>query len=319
MLGNLSQTVIKVPNFFNLLAKLSSNEFVKTRYREPPLLDTFSQLKKVNSHLNKRYFRLNDHFKENSPYKDLNYNNNKKFISPISKYPLRSFEQFFYPEYNEYNHTLKRNNSQAQIISISRNFSKDNLNKNNTFENNDNLQMENNRYNSITPINNEEQKLPNIKENIIGNKVNEGNKNDNEINKENNDDNSNENADKVDDEQKKIEKYMQMLRDRKPNNLKELKEYLDIKYMDETKKNELPRIKRIHKSMSQDDLFKKTIDKKIQSLTVINPDVKNSLYRRKKNMILKRDYDLLQKIHANNANLPYRFKNSNISGNEVLY
>ena len=110
-----------------------------------------------------------------------------------------------------------------------------------------------------------------------------------------------------------------MLRDRKPNNLKELKEYLDIKYMDETKKNELPRIKRIHKSMSQDDLFKKTIDRKIQSLTVINPNVKNSLYRRKKNMILKRDYDLLQKIYANNVNLPYRFKNSNISGNEVLY
>ena len=316
MLGNLSQTVIKVPNFFNLLTKLSSNEFAKTRYREPPLLDTFSQLKKVNSHLSKRYFRLNDHFKENAPYKDLNYNNNKKYISPISKYPLRSFEQFFYPEYN---HTLKRNNSQSQIISISRNFSKDNSNKNNSFENNDNLQIENHRYNSIAPINNEEQKLPNIKENIIVNKVNKSNENDKDINKENNDDNSNDNPDIVDDEQKKIEKYMQMLRDRKPNNLKELKEYLDIKYMDETKKIELPRIKRIHKSMSQDDLFKKTIDKKIQSLTVINPVVKNSLYRRKKNMILKRDYDLLQKIYANNINLPFRFKNSNISDNEVLY
>ena len=112
-------------------------------------------------------------------YKDVHYNNNKKYISQISKYPLRSFEHFFYPEYNECNHTLKRNNSQAQIISISRNFSKDNLNKNNTFENNDNLQIENLRYNSIAPINNEEQKLPNIKENIIVNKVNESNKNDN--------------------------------------------------------------------------------------------------------------------------------------------
>ena len=32
--------------------------------------------------------------------KDVNYNNNKKYISPISKYPLRSFEQLFYPEFN---------------------------------------------------------------------------------------------------------------------------------------------------------------------------------------------------------------------------
>ena len=91
MLGNLSQTVVKVPNFFNLLTKLSGPEFSKTRYREPPLIDTFSQLKRVNSQINKRYFRLNDHFKESAPYKYLNYNNNKRYISPISKIPLRNF------------------------------------------------------------------------------------------------------------------------------------------------------------------------------------------------------------------------------------
>ena len=254
MLGNLSQTVIKVPNFFNLLTKLSSYEFQKTRYREPPLLDTFSQLKKINSHPNKRYFRLNDHFKANAPYKDLNYNNNKRFISPITKLPLRSFEQFFCPEYNnKLNQNLKTNNSQDELITISINNPKFNLDKTTSNNTNGKFKIENNRYNQIIPINIEEQKLPDIKENLN-------------------------------------------------NNLKELKEYLELKYIDETKKTTLPKIRRIHKSMSQDDLFKKTIDKKIGSLSVINPIAKDSLYKRKKNMILKRDYDLLQKIYSNHNN-----------------
>ena len=110
---------------------------------------------------------------------------------------------------------------------------------------------------------------------------------------------------------------MQMLRDRKPNNLKELKEFLDIKYIDGTKKDALPKIKRIHKSMSQDDLFKKALNKKIQSLTVINADAKKSIYSRKKNMILKKDYDLLQKIYVAHNDLPFHFKNG-LNNNKVL-
>lgn len=303
MLGNLSQTVIKVPNFFNLLTKLSSYEFQKTRYREPPLLDTFSQLKKINSHPNKRYFRLNDHFKANAPYKDLNYNNNKRFISPITKLPLRSFEQFFYPEYNnKLNQNLKRNNSQDELITISINNPKYNLDKTTSNNTNGKFKIENNRYNQIIPINIEEQKLPDIKENLNNHNINKNNNKDIDINKDNNDENNNDYPDMVNDEQKNIEKYLKKLRDRKPNNLKELKEYLELKYIDETKKTTLPKIRRIHKSMSQDDLFKKIIDKKIGSLSVINPIAKDSLYKRKKNMILKRDYDLLQKIYSNHNN-----------------
>ena len=105
---------------------------------------------------------------------------------------------------------------------------------------------------------------------------------------------------------------MKKLRDYKPKNIEELKQYLDIKYMEETNNNNniLPRIRGIHKSISQDDLFKKTIKKKIESLTMIRPEVKNSIYRRQKNIVLKRDYDLIHKIYANHTNSPFYFKNN---------
>ena len=358
MLGNLSQTVVKVPNFFHLLTKLSSPEFTKTRYREPPLIDTFSQLKRINSQINKRYFRLNDHFKENTPYKYLNYNNNKRYISPISKLPLRNFQTIFFSEYEFLNQTLKKNKSQAQLIQKSKNISinstnnisKDYLNKTNpnSINNNNinNIKIENNRYNSLNPVNSEENKISDINENINDNRsenkikainnneINEENKNDeNKSNENNYNINNNENTNNenniddnnigeknIDDEQRKIEKYMQKLRDRKPNNIEELKEFLDIKFMEEAKKTKtvLPRIRPFNKSISQDDLFKKTIDKKIESLTVIRPEVKNSLYMRKKNIVLKRDYDLLQKIYTNHKNFPFRFDN-NFNNKENLY
>ena len=353
MLGNLSQTVVKVPNFFNLLTKLSGPEFSKTRYREPPLIDTFSQLKRVNSQINKRYFRLNDHFKESAPYKYLNYNNNKRYISPISKLPLRNFQSIFFSEYEFINNSLKKNNSQAQLIpksknisiNSSNNISKDNTNRtspNDINNNKINIKIENNRYDLLNPVNPEENKISDINENIINNNIDENKKeevNNNEINEENkndenrnnennldnniNDNTNNEvniNENNIDDEQKKVDKYMQKLRDKKPNNIEELKEFLDIKFMDETKKTKtiLPKIRRFNKSISQDDLFKRTIDKKIESLTVIRPEVKNSIYTRKKNIILKRDYDLLQKIYNNHKNLPFRF-NNNLTNKDLLY
>ena len=312
MLGNISQTIVKVPNFFNLLAKLSSKEFEKTRYREPPLLDTYSTLNRVNSNLNKRYFCLNDHFKENALYKDLNYNNNKRYLSSITKLPKRSLHDLFYIENVGANKNLKRNKSQLQIIRQSKNNSinlltKDSLNQTNPNDIISNIRFENDRYNVLNPLN-DEKNFPDI--NINNKNINENNR-DFDNNNENDENNKNiEN--KIDDEKIKIEKYMKKLRDYKPKNIEELKQYLDIKYMEETNNNNniLPRIRGIHKSISQDDLFKKTIKKKIESLTMIRPEVKNSIYRRQKNIVLKRDYDLIHKIYANHTNSPFYFKNN---------
>ena len=306
MYGNLSQTIVKIPKMFNILSNLSSARCLKTRYREPPLLDTFSQLKNVNSCLNHRYFRVNDHFKENSPYKDLNYNNNKRYISPINKLdPIRSFQYFLFSDYPKYNNTLKRNNSQIQLMPIkknitilsSKNITKDNLNNNNSnFINIEKKYIENNRYNDGEEKNN----ISDTNENQ--------NKFENNIEEKNNENNNSYNN-SIEEEKNKLNEYINKLINKKPTNLKELRELINMQYSKEEKKKSLfPKINGLHKSMSQDDLFIKTIDKKIESLTMIKPEIKNSIYRRQKNIILKRDYDLLQKIYANHNNNIYPIK-----------
>lgn len=339
MLGNLSQTIVQVPNFFHLLSKLSSKEFTKTRYREPPLLDTFSQLQYLNKNPNKNYFRLKDHFKDNSPYKNLNYNNNKRYLSSVSKLKKKSFEEFFILERKNFSEKLKRNNSQAQIISNINNNSI-NSSKEILIKNNSNINIENNRYSLPDILNNEgknkflnDNEIKNINENISNNDENNVDNNDNKKNNNNNNDNNSliiinndiksvqKNDDEIiieddNEEQKRIRKYIKKLKSKKPTNIKELKEYLEIKYIEKKKDNILPKIKGMHHSISQEDLFKRTIERKIESLTMIKPEIKNSIYRRNKNIILKKDYDILHKIDANNRNFPFCFRK--ISRNSII-
>lgn len=313
MLGNLSQTIVQVPNFFQLLTKLSSKEFAKTRYREPPLLDTFSQLKNINSNLNKRYFRVNDHFKENAPYKDLNYNNNKRYMSPVTKLMKRTFEKFLCLEIDreDFKRNLNRNHSQAQIIQNNniennRYDLQNNLNDDETNKLDDNLNNNNEINNEIINENNK------IEENNDeNNNLNINSNNDVKDDEKNNKNNDNEDNIKDDyNEKKSIQKYLTKLQNKRTKNIKELKEFLDNRYMEEKKKSILPKIKSMNKSLSQDDLFKKTIEKKIESLTMIKPEVKYSIYKRRKNIMLKKDYDLLQKIYANHRKFNFSFRNN---------
>ena len=297
MYGNLSQTIVKLPKFIHISSYLSLCESSKTRYREPPLLDTFSQIKKINSYLKRRYFRLNDHFKENAPYKDLNFNNNKRYISPLTKIkPRKIINNYFIAENSN---RFRKSNSQTQIMPKNPNtlISNNNSSKDMINTNNINI-LENNRYSLLSNTINIEDKnnLSSINESQMNN-----NKKNDEINE------SNANLDNNEDIRFKI--YKKKLMEKKPKNLKELKEFLGFNYMD-TKKFSLPKIKSIHKSISQDDLFKKSLDKKIESLTLIKPEVKNLLYRRN-NIILKKDYDLLHKLYSKNKNNPLPIKKSN--------
>ena len=96
----------------------------------------------------------------------------------------------------------------------------------------------------------------------------------------------------------------------RPKNYKEINNFLDIKFTDETKKKQiLPKIGRVPNSISQDDLFKKTMTLKLASLSMIRPEVKEGLFKRKKNMILKRDYDLIRRIYNVRKKLPFHLKN----------
>ena len=263
------------------------------------MLDTFSQIKKINSYLKRRYFRLNDHFKENAPYKDLNFNNNKRYISPLTKIkPRKIFNNYFIAENSN---RFRKSNSQTQIMPKNPNtlISNNNSSKDMINTNNINI-LENNRYSLLSNTINIEDKnnLSSINESQMNN-----NKNNDEINE------SNANLDNNEDIRFKL--YKKKLIEKKPKNLKELKDYLDFNYMD-NKKFSLPKIRSIHKSISQDDLFKKSLDKKIESLTLIKPGIKNLLYRRN-NIILKKDYDLLHKLYIKNKdnnNLPHRNSNN---------
>ena len=82
------------------------------------------------------------------------------------------------------------------------------------------------------------------------------------------------------------------------------------KINNERKNNIFTKIRGINKSFSQEDLFKKTIHKKLESLTIIRPEIKSSIYRRKKNIILKKDYDLFQKFKLKNKNYYLHFRES---------
>ena len=83
-----------------------------------------------------------------------------------------------------------------------------------------------------------------------------------------------------------------------------------MKYTDETKKiNFLPKITRRINSISQDDLFKQTLNYKLASLRLIKPQVKEGIFKRRKNLIMKRDYDLIKRIYNVRKSLPFYLRN----------
>ena len=234
-------------------------------------------------------------------------------MSQVTKLMKRTFEKFLCLEIDreDFKISLKRNHSQAQIIQNNniennRYDLQNNLNDEETNKLDDNLNNNNEMNNEIINENNK------IEENNDeNNNLNINSNNDVKDDEKNNENNDNEDNIKDDNnEKKRIQKYITKLQNKRPKNIKELKEFLDNRYMEEKKKSILPKIKGMNKSLSQDDLFKKTIEKKIESLTMIKPEVKYSIYKRRKNIMLKKDYDLLQKIYANHRKFNFSFRNN---------
>lgn len=271
MFGNLSQTVVKIPKLFKLMVSNSSSNLNSIKYREElSMIDTFNQIKNVNTPLKNRFFRVIDHFKENSPYKLLNYNNNKRFISPVTKEGhSKIFHNFIESNYhnnqNKKNKILNRKNSSVNTIIDA---SKYNIFKNSTCSiQNDNIKVE------VNSINSRDESFG--KSNVI--------------NKEG----------------EKMDKIMNELKTKKPQNINELKELLNMNYISKNKNYKiiLPKINESNNSISGDTLFLKSLEKKIESLTTIKPSVKTSLHKRKNKIFLKKDYDLFQKLSMNQTKL----------------
>ena len=308
MLGNLSQPIIIVPNSFKFISKIPTKELSKTRYRNPPLLDAFSQLKRLNSPINRRYFRFKDHFNGNSPCKDLNYNNDKRITSSMTKLSMISSQHSFFSDFKYINKKLRKNKSQTEIISNKNNNSNNSSKISKAIDNNTNYQ----ENILLSKINSEENKIDNIEDNNqIINEIKDCNKIEYKINNDNNNNNkkteTNNKRQNSKEKKKEIEIYFKKIREKKPNDLKGLKNFLEMKYKEKRKDDKLPKLKNFNKKnfIPQDDLFKKTLRKKIESLTTIRPEVKKFICKRKKNLILKRDYDLFQ-IFLNDKKLGFK-------------
>mgnify|MGYP006916243354 FL=1 len=316
MYGNLSKTIVSVPKAFHLSAYLTNFTFPENKYKEPQIYDTFSCLKKNNSRHNRRYFRLKEHFQENAPYRFLNFNNNKRYVSPVLNInPSISLSYFLFSKDITINKKLriKKSTSQGQLFSktnsmniskvINKEISKDNNNETHS------SQMINIMNNSMKENITNFQQIDFIEEKNNLSKINEvlpveENTKDININEENITKNSEE------EEKQRQENYMNKLLENKPHNLEELKTYLNMKYTDETKStNFLPKITKVHNSISQDDLFKKTMNLKLASLSMIRPKVKEGIFKRKKNMILKRDYEIIRRIYNVRKKLPLDLRN----------
>ena len=318
MYGNLSRTIVTVPKSFHLSAHITTSNLGENKYKEPTIYDTFSHLKKVNSRVNKRYFRLNEHFKENSPYTDLNFNNNKRYISPISKLkPVISLNYFLFGKNFDINKKIRKSLSQAQIFSktnsmnlskiTNKDNSKDNYNDTHSSQNiniMNNSIKENNQNREQVDLIEEKNNLENINEVLP---LEENTKDINIIN----DEIINTKNSEGEEEQKiRQENFIKKLKENSPHNLKELKNYLEMNYFEENKPpNFLPKIGKVPNSISQDDLFKKTLTSKLASLTMLRPEVKEGLFKRKKNMILKRDYDMIRRIYNVRKKLPFHLRN----------
>ena len=317
MYGNLSKTIVSVPNAFHLSAHLIGITVPENKYKIQTINDTFSYLNNIKYRPNNRYFRLSEHFKENSPYRDLNFNNNRRYISPLVIRPSISLNKLLFPKNSNNNLRIKKSISQDQLISntntlnLSKTLSKeitkenniDNYNYSNQFVNiMDNTTKENINNNSKSNISEEKNSLTKINE---YNNIEQNSINNNTIQEEIHSKNSEE------EEKARQENYFKKLEENKPHNLSQLKKFLEMKYTDETKKiNFLPKIRGgVPDSISQDDLFKQTLNSKLASLRMIKPKVKEGIFKRKKNMIMKRDYDLIKRIYNVRKTLPYYLKN----------
>jgi hypothetical protein len=279
------------------------------KYKHQTINGIFSYLNKIKLRANNGYFKLSEHFKENSPYMDLNFNNNRRYISPFSIKSSLSLNDLLFSKTKNVNQKIRKSISQEQLTTKtnSLNFSKTinrEISKDNSIENllNPNFNIIDNVINEYN--NNRQEKNNLTKINEIS-PVEENTKNNiNIIKEESYSKNSEE------EEKKGQERYFKKLEENKPHNLSELKKFLEMKYTDVTKKIYfLPKIRRPIDSISQDDLFKQTLNFKLASLKLIKPQVKEGLFKRKKNLIMKRDYDLIKRIYNVRKSLPFYLRN----------
>ena len=274
MFGNLSKSLIKAPHYFNNIIDTEPNQLSKISRNN--LLDTYSNIRKLNSrNSNYRYFKERDFLKKNLIL-DLNYNNNfRKEVTPHvrTKYCI-SFEEFIFGNSN-----INTNNNTKNITKQSLYKTNISNRENDTKRTYLNKSVES----KLSPISTNNKFKKFLEEKLIS-KDSVEEFNDQVKNNINNlIDKINQNTLKLNSFETKFGK----------NRIENLKAYINRNTVVEAPiKLKFPDIE----VKSQDTLYRETMDKKMDSLSMISPKIKEQL--KSKNRVFASEKDF------------YRYKNS---------
>lgn len=258
MFGNLSKSLIKAPHYFNNIVDMEQNQLSKISRNN--LLDTYSNIKKLNSRSsNYRYFKERDFLKKNLIL-DLNYNNNfRKEVTPqVRTNHCISFEEFIFGNSN-----INTNNNTKNITKQSLYKTNISNRENDTKRSHLNKSVEP----KISPISTNKQFKNFLEEKLISKDSIEEFNDQVKINIDNLIDRINQNTLKLNSFDNKFGKNGK-------NRIDNLKEYINRNTVVEPPvKLKFPDID----VKSQDTLYRETMDKKMNSLSMISPKIKEQL------------------------------------------
>ena len=271
MFGNLSKSLIKAPHYFNNIVDMEQNQLSKISRNN--LLDTYSNIKKVNSRSsNYRYFKERDFLKKNLIL-DLNYNNNfRKEVAPqVRTNHCISFEEFIFGNSN-----INTNNNTKNITKQSLYKTNISNRENDTKRSHLNKSVEP----KISPISTNKQFKNFLEEKLISKDSIEEFNDQVKINIDNLIDRINQNTLKLNSFDNKFGKNGK-------NRIDNLKEYINRNTVVE------PPVKLKFPDMdvkSQDTLYRETMDKKMNSLSMISPKIKEQLKSKNRVFASEKDF-----------------------------
>lgn len=278
MFGNLSKSLIKVPNHFNINIETEPKNFSKKTFEK--IINTNKNLRKLNFYKSNRHSKV---FKERDYIKkdlllDLNYNNNfRKEVSPHIKPRLTlSFEEFLFG--NNYINTT--NTTNTKIININSRFNTETNTKNS--------------FSSKHSLNFREAN------DIIANKIKVDNGEFNE--------NLNTNIDKLMEKINDNSLNFNIFKTRRGfggttrmKRVEILKEFLNQNnVINPPIKLKFPKIK----VKSNEKIYRDTLDKKLTSLSMIKPKIKEQLKTKNRYFTSEKEFYKFNKSYFNSKQNP---------------
>ena len=268
MFGNLSKTLIKAPHYFNHNVDIETNKY--SRLTKENLLDTYSNLRNLNTRNdNYRYFKERDFVRKNLKL-DLNYNNNlRKEITPqVRTKPCISFEEFMYGP-NLVSNSNTRNFTKKSLYKTNKSYT-----TNKTFKSNLTKSVDS----KYKPNTTKKEKFQNfLNKNLITKDSIEEFNGELKSNIDNLIDKINLNSLNFNEHDKKFEK----------NRIENLKDFINrYNVVEPPIKLKFPEVY----VQTQENLYRDAMDKKLNSLSLVSPKIKEQLKTKNRVFASERDF-----------------------------